>query len=550
MNLTKFSINTRLSLLSAGLISAAVLLGLLGLHTLSDSNVRSSTAMLKMETMEASVNTARMAQVDFKKQVQEWKNLLLRGNDLAKLEKYRKAFSKQSDLTQVDLEKLKGLLGGIGAPTAQIDEAMKVHGELHVKYTLAMKQYDSADQASAHIVDALVEGVDRPPTEKMDAIVENVLALSKQFSARNAKDAADSYRNARALLLGVVLSAVALGSVATFLLIRSVTQPLHFAVQLAETVASGDLSAPILVTREDEIGKLQSALKVMAENLSNTVAQIRSGSDAIATASAQIASGNHDLSSRTEQQAGSLEETASSMEELTSTVTQNADNARQASTLAVSASQVANRGGEVVSKVVATMASINESSKKIVDIIGVIDGIAFQTNILALNAAVEAARAGEQGRGFAVVASEVRNLAQRSAAAAKEIKTLINHSVTTIDGGAKLVEEAGSTMHEIVGSVKRVADIIGEISAATLEQTAGLGQINGAIAQMDQVTQENAGLVEEAAAASEALQDQAAQLVQVVSIFKLDAHRAVEDGVTTGGRARRVAVSEKYLTLC
>jgi methyl-accepting chemotaxis protein len=249
---------------------------------------------------------------------------------------------------------------------------------------------------------------------------------------------------------------------------------------------------------------------------------VRSGTDTIATASSQIAAGNHDLSSRTEEQASSLEETAASMEELTSTVKQNADNARQANQLAVSASSVAVKGGSVVAEVVGTMGAINASSRKIVDIIGVIDGIAFQTNILALNAAVEAARAGEQGRGFAVVAAEVRNLAQRSAAAAKEIKTLIDDSVSKVEEGSNQVAEAGKTMDEIVDSVKRVTDIMAEITAASQEQTSGIEQINQAITQMDQVTQQNAALVEEAAAAASSLQEQAANLSQVVSVFKMD----------------------------
>jgi methyl-accepting chemotaxis protein len=251
------------------------------------------------------------------------------------------------------------------------------------------------------------------------------------------------------------------------------------------------------------------------------VSQVRTSSDTISTGSTQIAAGNQDLSSRTEQQASSLEETASSLEELTSTVKQNADNARQANQLAQSASDVANKGGMVVSQVVDTMGSINESSKKISDIISVIDGIAFQTNILALNAAVEAARAGEQGRGFAVVAAEVRTLAQRSAAAAKEIKELISDSVEKVDTGSKLVDQAGTTMHEIVESIRRVTDIMGEITAASQEQTAGIEQINQAVSQMDQVTQQNASLVEEAAAAAEAMRDQAAGLAQAVGVFKI-----------------------------
>ncbi|MBC7415460.1 MAG: methyl-accepting chemotaxis protein, partial [Herminiimonas sp.] len=281
-------------------------------------------------------------------------------------------------------------------------------------------------------------------------------------------------------------------------------------------------SSSIVVNSTDETGRLLQALKDMNANLQKIVAEVRSGTDTIATASSEIASGNLDLSSRTEQQASSLEETASSMEELTSTVKQNADNARQANGLAMTASEVARKGGSVVAEVVQTMGSINASSRKIIDIIAVIDGIAFQTNILALNAAVEAARAGEQGRGFAVVASEVRNLAQRSAAAAKEIKSLIGDSVEKVEIGTKLVDQAGATMGEIVDSVRRVTDIMGEITAASQEQTAGIEQINQAITEMDNVTQQNAALVEEAAAAAESLQDQAANLSQVVSVFKLD----------------------------
>jgi methyl-accepting chemotaxis protein len=312
-----------------------------------------------------------------------------------------------------------------------------------------------------------------------------------------------------------------IGALLARLLTRSITVPLSQAVEMAESVAGGDLSRHIEVTRTDETGQLLMALKHMNDSLVRIVGDVRTGTHTIATASGEIASGNMDLSSRTEQQASSLEETAASMEELTSTVKQNADNARQANQLAISASEVAIKGGAVVSQVVDTMGSINTSARKIVDIIGVIDGIAFQTNILALNAAVEAARAGEQGRGFAVVASEVRSLAQRSAAAAKEIKSLIDDSVHNVDVGAKLVDQAGTTMHEIVESVKRVTDIMGEITAASQEQTSGIEQVNKAIAQMDNVTQQNAALVEEAAAASEAMQTQAGHLAQAISVFKL-----------------------------
>ena len=330
----------------------------------------------------------------------------------------------------------------------------------------------------------------------------------------------------RTLLLTVSAISLAIGIALAIFLARSIIQPLAQAVTFARRVAQGDLTARIETVSRDETGQLMLALKEMNENLARIVTEVRAGTEQIATGSVQIASGNQNLSSRTEQQASSLEETASSMEELTSTVKQNADNARQANQLAVVASEVAVKGGSVVSEVVHTMDDINESSKKIVDIISVIDGIAFQTNILALNAAVEAARAGEQGRGFAVVASEVHNLAQRSASAAKEIKELIGDSVGKVESGSKLVEQAGVTMDEIVSSVRRVTDIMSEIMAASQEQASGIEQVNQAITQMDQVTQQNAALVEEAAAAAESLQSQAGKLAEMVSVFRVGNQRA------------------------
>ncbi len=337
----------------------------------------------------------------------------------------------------------------------------------------------------------------------------------------------ETYDAARAWIFATLCGSLVLGVLPALWIARIISRPLNEALQVAQTVAAGDLTSQIEAKSRDETGQLLRALKEMNTSLQNIVGEVRAGTDTIAIASTQIATGNLDLSSRTEQQASSLEETASSMEELTSTVKQNADNARQANQLAESASEVAVRGGEVVSQVVDTMGSINESAKKIVDIIGVIDGIAFQTNILALNAAVEAARAGEQGRGFAVVASEVRNLAQRSASAAKEIKSLIGDSVEKVEAGGKLVNQAGATMDEIVASVKRVTAIMGEITDASREQEAGIEQINQAISEMDTVTQQNASLVEEAAAAAQSMQEQASKLTQVVSVFKLGgAHAA------------------------
>jgi methyl-accepting chemotaxis protein len=358
------------------------------------------------------------------------------------------------------------------------------------------------------------------------AALDDVIAYEKEQSTNAAAEARAEYGSARNLMFALGGLAILLGSMVAWLITRSITRPINEAVKVAETVAAGDLTSRIDASAKDETGRLLQALKDMNESLVKIVGEVRSGTETIASASGQIASGNLDLSSRTEEQASSLEETASSMEELTSTVKQNADNARQANQLAVSASEVAGKGGMVVSQVVDTMGSIKESSKKIVDIISVIDGIAFQTNILALNAAVEAARAGEQGRGFAVVAAEVRTLAQRSAGAAKEIKSLIDDSVEKVDAGAKLVNQAGTTMDEIVDSISRVTDIMSEITAASQEQTAGIEQINQAITQMDQVTQQNASLVEEAAAASEAMQEQAKSLSRAVSVFRITGTQA------------------------
>ncbi len=327
------------------------------------------------------------------------------------------------------------------------------------------------------------------------------------------------------VMMGILL--VVLGAICALVITRSITRPLKQAIEVASYAAAGDLTSEIGHQPKDEIGDLMRALGGMNDGLKKIVTEVKSGTELMSTASSEIASGNLDLSSRTEQQAASLEETASSMEELTSTVKQNADNASQANQLAVSASAIAVKGGIVVKEMIDTMVAINGSSRKIVDIIGVIDGIAFQTNILALNAAVEAARAGEQGRGFAVVASEVRSLAQRSAAAAKEIKMLIGDSVDKVDVGSKLVAEAGKTMDDVVSSVKHVTDIMSEIMSASREQSTGIEQVNQAISQMDQVTQQNAALVEEAAAASQSLRDQAEKLAQVVSVFKLSTHQHV-----------------------
>ncbi len=332
------------------------------------------------------------------------------------------------------------------------------------------------------------------------------------------------------LLGGGTLVAVALGALTGLAVTRSIVRPLRQGQQAAESIADGDLTHPITARGNDETGQLLQALSTMQTRLATIVGHVRYSAEGVATASAEIASGNNDLSARTEQQASALEETAASMEELGSTVRQNADNARTANQLAMSASTVARQGGDVVAEVVDTMKGINDSSKKIADIISVIDGIAFQTNILALNAAVEAARAGEQGRGFAVVAGEVRSLAQRSAEAAKEIKGLIGTSVERVERGTALVDKAGATMTEVVSAIRRVTDIMGEISAASNEQSQGVSQVGEAITQMDQATQQNAALVEQSAAAADSLKTQAGQLVEAVAVFRLSAPAAGHRG--------------------
>ncbi len=378
--------------------------------------------------------------------------------------------------------------------------------------------------AQAGDVEGATEYVLRKLTTSQNAYLGLATAFADsqdaQLQAEGKKAVADG-QTAIELTLVFSLIAVLLAMIMGYFLTRSIIRPLGTAVQVAESVAAGDLTTEIRVTSSDETGQLMQGLKNMNENLLRIVTEVRSGTQAISSASSQIAAGNLDLSSRTEEQASSLEETASAMEQITATVKQNAENARQANQLAAQASRVAVEGGEVVGQVVSTMEGINVSSRKIVDIISVIDGIAFQTNILALNAAVEAARAGEQGRGFAVVASEVRNLAQRSASAAKEIKVLIDDSVSKVDNGTQLVAKAGATMAEVVSSVKNVTDIVGEISIASHEQSTGIEEINKAITQMDEVTQQNAALVQEASSAAYSLNEQAERLAESISIFKV-----------------------------
>jgi len=367
------------------------------------------------------------------------------------------------------------------------------------------------------------EGGFAPAAAAYQALIADLLKMQRARIDATATEIDAIGDRSRQLLIALAVLTLALGTFSAWSLTVGITGPLREAVDAASRVAGGDLTGTIVARSQDETGQLLRALGDMNQSLFNIVTQVRSGTESIKVASSEIAAGNHDLSARTEQQAGALEETASSMEELTSTVRTNADNARQANQMATAAAGAAAKGGEVVQQVVGRMNAIDASSRRIVDIIGTIDGIAFQTNILALNAAVEAARAGEQGRGFAVVASEVRNLAQRSAAAAKEIKELIGDSVAEVAEGSKLVAQAGATMDEIVTSVRRVNDVISEIATAGNEQSSGIEEVNQAIVQMDSVTQQNAALVEQSAAAAESMQQQAGALAEVVSVFRTGA---------------------------
>ncbi|MDY7575353.1 methyl-accepting chemotaxis protein [Actimicrobium sp. CCI2.3] len=437
----------------------------------------------------------------------------------AERQRYAQARDGLTALGLTDVEKK------LVADIARIDDELAAPLKNVLRQAMAFNS-----EEAIKIINGSIDPMNRKTLVEINKLVELQQSATHQVMAE--ASAGDLRLMQWQLFSGVV--ALAIGALLAWVITRSITTPLQQAVTIARRVADGELDSHTAdVTGRDEITDLLKALQAMSGNLLRIVTQVRSGTETIEVASREIASGNADLSSRTESQASSLEQTASSMEELTETVRQNAGNAQQANQLVISAASVALRGGTVVGQVVSTMSSITDSSRKIVDIIGVIDGIAFQTNILALNAAVEAARAGEQGRGFAVVASEVRSLAQRSAAAAKEIKSLIGDSVGKVDTGSRLAEEAGRTMQEIVSSVQHVASIMSEITAASQEQSAGIAEVNQVITQMDEMTQQNSALVEQASAAAESLQQQAVVLMQAVALFKLD----------QPGQARAVAVA-------
>ncbi|NML44014.1 methyl-accepting chemotaxis protein [Ramlibacter sp. G-1-2-2] len=420
---------------------------------------------------------------------------------------------------------MREVMGRVGLPSEGVEDARKLHARIVVQYREALKQYDPEKLETVRTIDAQLRGKNRPLDEKIDLIVSTLDAYAQSEATRVVELSQAESRKATLVLGGAVVALVLLASVLGLLFARSLRRDLGgepaYAREVAARIAAGDLASRIEVGRGDS-RSLLAAMQRMQDDLRSLVGEVATGARTVADTSVQIAQGNLDLSQRTEEQASTLEETASSMEELTTTVTQNAEIAGEATRLAREASGVAGKGGEVVSQVVGTMDAITESSRRIADIIGVIDGIAFQTNILALNAAVEAARAGEQGRGFAVVAAEVRSLAQRSAQAAREIKELISTSVERVEAGTRLVGAAGTTMTDIVVAVDKVSRLVAEIAAASREQGAGIVQVNTAVSQMDGVVQQNASLVEEATAATESMKVQAEALLRAVTRFRLE----------------------------
>jgi methyl-accepting chemotaxis protein len=521
LKLNNLRIAARIAILGALLLSATVAAGLggwNGLQRMHDFQVRSAQVA---SSYAATADMARVAQVDFKKQVQEWKDLLLRGGDPAALAKYRAAFADQAVVVDADLARLRVGKGTLGMAVDDVDAAIATHRALGAAYLAALAHYSSADPASAHAVDTLVKGIDRAPTAAIDDIVATLRKHLAAASARIDVDSNLAYAAALRFLGLVILLALLTGAVVTWLIARSITRPIGRALHVAQAVAQGDLSSEVVATGTDETGRLLASLGEMNQNLRQVVGAIRQGAHEISSSTADIASGNQDLSSRTSEQAAALEETAASMQEFTEGVNANAGHAHDASSAAASVSDVARQSGVAMTDAVAAMASIGEVSRRIAEITDVMDRIASQTHILALNASVEAARAGEAGRGFSVVATEVQALASRSRQASRDIRVLVDESTATVGSGSRLMEHAGHMVRSLVEGVDGVSRAVGAIARQSSEQATGIRQVNQAVRQMDDMTQSNSALVEQAAAAADAVQARARSLVASVAFFDI-----------------------------
>lgn len=542
-----FPIAVRLGLLGVVMLAATVIVGFggwRGLVRTHDLQVRSAETAAQFAAV---VDTARVAQVDFKKQVQEWKDLLLRGGDAEKFKKYHDAFVAQAHAVDADLATLKHQMAELGLDTQGVDNALATHAELGEKYLAAIQHYDAKDEKSVHVVDGLVAGIDRAPTTAIDALVAGMKKEADAASKRIDIQSRAAFSEACMLLASVVLCAMIAGALLVWLLAYSITTPLSRAVKVAQAVAEGDLSTEVVATSRDETGRLLAALGVMNKQLRNVVSVIRAGSTEISASTRQIAAGNQDLSARTSEQAAALEETSSSMQEFTTNLNTNAVRAHEARRLAESASHTALQSGAAMSEAVDAMTHVQNVANRITEITETMDRIATQTHILALNASVEAARAGEAGKGFNIVAAEVQGLARSSRTASREIRTLIEESVTIIASGTQIIGRAESMVGKLLNSVDDVTKTVDAIATLSMEQASSIQQVNRAVHQMDEVTQNNAALVEEAAAAADTVQVRARSLVESVEFFKLGGKEATGDSMAPTHRVESKLLSRPQL---